>query len=39
MIDYEIMIIHGLVVNERLKSRVIIPKENQILKWITEEII
>lgn len=38
MINYGIMATPGLVINERLKSSGIIPKDEQILSWITEEI-
>lgn len=38
MINYGIMATPGLVINEKLKSSGIIPKDEQILSWISEEI-
>ncbi|HEY5123280.1 MAG TPA: thioredoxin family protein [Ignavibacteria bacterium] len=38
MIKYGIMSTPGLVINEKLKSSGIIPKDEQILNWIKEEI-
>ena len=35
MINYGIMMTPGLVVNERVKSAGIIPKDDQILNWLT----
>ena len=37
MIDYGIMMTPGLVVNEKVKSVGIIPKDDQILNWINGE--
>ena len=37
MVNYGIMATPGLVINEKLKSSGIIPKHDQILKWIKEE--
>lgn len=39
MIKYNIMMTPGLVVNEKLKSSGNIPKDEQILNWIKEEMI
>jgi len=39
MIKYGIMSTPGLVINEKLKSSGIIPKDEQILNWIKEESI
>ena len=36
MVDYGIMMTPGLVVNEKVVSTGIIPKDDQIIKWITE---
>ena len=36
MIHYGIMMTPALVVNEKVKSYGIIPKEDQILKWLKE---
>jgi small redox-active disulfide protein 2 len=38
MIKYGIMATPGLVINEKLKSSGIVPKNEQILNWIKEEI-
>ena len=38
MMKYNIMMTPGLVVNEKLKSSGNIPKDEQILEWIKEEI-
>jgi protein-disulfide isomerase len=38
MIKYGILSTPGLVINEKLKSSGIIPKNEQILNWIKEEI-
>lgn len=38
MMEYGIMVTPGLVINEKLKSSGILPKEEQILEWIREEI-
>jgi small redox-active disulfide protein 2 len=38
MMKYNIMMTPGLVVNEKLKSSGNIPKDEQILAWIKEEI-
>jgi small redox-active disulfide protein 2 len=35
MINYGIMMTPGLVVNEQVKSAGIIPKDDQILNWLT----
>ncbi len=37
MMNYGIMMTPGLVVNEQVKSFGIIPKDDQILKWIKGE--
>jgi small redox-active disulfide protein 2 len=37
MIKYGIMATPGLVINEKLKSSGIVPKDEQILNWIKEE--
>ena len=39
MIKYNIMMTPGLVDNEKLKSSGNIPKDEQILNWIKEEMI
>lgn len=39
MMKYNIMMTPGLVINEKLKSAGSIPKDEQILKWIKEEIL
>lgn len=39
MMEYGIMATPGLVVNEKLKSCGITPKDEQILNWIKEELI
>jgi small redox-active disulfide protein 2 len=39
MMNYGIMATPGLVINEKLKSSGIIPKNEQILSWIKEEIL
>lgn len=36
MMGYGIMMTPGLVINEKLKSTGIIPKEEQLLKWLRE---
>ena len=36
MMGYGIMMTPGLVINEKLKSSGIIPKEDQLLKWLKE---
>ncbi len=36
MIGYGIMMTPGLVINEKLKSSGIIPKEEQLLNWLKE---
>ncbi len=38
MMKYGIMMTPGLVINEKLKSSGIIPKDEQILNWIKEEL-
>jgi len=38
MMKYNIMMTPGLVVNEKLKSSGQIPKDEQILNWIKEEM-
>jgi hypothetical protein len=38
MMKYNIMMTPGLVVNEKLKSSGNIPKDEEILEWIKEEI-
>ncbi len=38
MMKYNIMMTPGLVINEKLKSSGNIPKDEQILEWIEEEI-
>ncbi len=38
MLKYNIMMTPGLVINEKLKSNGNIPKDEQILQWIREEI-
>jgi small redox-active disulfide protein 2 len=38
MLEYGIMATPGLVVNEKLKSSGITPKDEQILNWIKEEL-
>lgn len=37
MINYGIMMTPGLVINEKLMSTGIIPKEDQLLNWLKEE--
>lgn len=37
MLDYGIMMTPGLLINEEVKSVGIIPKDDQILTWITGE--
>lgn len=39
MLEYGIMATPGLVVNEKLKSSGITPKDEQILNWIKEELV
>ena len=39
MMKYGIMSTPGLVINKKLKSSGIIPKDEQILNWIKEETI
>ncbi len=36
MMNYGIMMTPGLVINEKVKSFGIIPKDDQILKWLKE---
>lgn len=36
MMNYNIMMTPGLVINEQVKSFGIIPKDEQILKWLKE---
>lgn len=36
MMSYGIMMTPGLVINEKVKSYGIIPKDDQILKWLKE---
>ncbi|HSL90164.1 MAG TPA: thioredoxin family protein [Ignavibacteriaceae bacterium] len=36
MMNYNIMMTPGLVVNEQVKSFGVIPKDDQILKWLKE---
>ena len=36
MMDYGIMMTPGLVINEEVKSTGIIPKDDQMLEWISE---
>jgi len=38
MMKYNIMMTPGLVINEKLKSSGNIPKDEQILNWIREEM-
>jgi small redox-active disulfide protein 2 len=38
MIGYGLVTTPGLVINEKLKSSGVIPKDEQILNWIMEEI-
>ncbi len=38
MMEYNIMMTPGLVINENLKSSGNIPKDEQILSWIMEEM-
>ena len=38
MIKYGIMATPGLVINDKLKSTGILPKNEQIINWIEEEI-
>lgn len=37
MLDYGIMMTPGLVINEVVKSVGIVPKDDQLLKWLKEE--
>ncbi len=37
MMVYGIMMTPGLVINEKLKSSGIIPKEDQLLRWLKED--
>lgn len=37
MIDYGIMMTPGLVINEEVKSVGVIPKDDQLIKWINGE--
>jgi len=37
MMDYGIMMTPGLVINEEVKSVGVIPKDDQLLKWINGE--
>lgn len=39
MLEYGIMATPGLVVNDKLKSSGITPKDEQILNWIKEELV
>ena len=39
MIKYGILATPGLVINEKLKSSGILPKDEQILEWIQEESV
>lgn len=39
MMEYGIMATPGLVINEKLKSSGITPKDEQILNWIKEELV
>jgi len=39
MMKYNIMMTPGLVINEKLKSSGTIPKDEQILNWIEEELV
>lgn len=36
MMNYNIMMTPGLVINEQVKSFGVIPKDDQILKWLKE---
>ena len=36
MMDYGIMMTPGLVINEEVKSTGIIPKDDQMLEWLSE---
>jgi small redox-active disulfide protein 2 len=38
MMKYNIMMTPGLVINEKLRSTGIIPKDEQIIGWINEEM-
>jgi hypothetical protein len=38
MMKYNIMMTPGLVINEKLKSGGNIPKDEQILEWLQEEL-
>jgi small redox-active disulfide protein 2 len=38
MMNYGIMATPGLVINEKLKSSGVIPKNDQILNWLKEEV-
>jgi len=37
MLNYNIMMTPGLVINEKVKSFGIIPKDDQIIKWLNGE--
>ena len=37
MVDYGIMMTPGLVINEKVKSYGIIPKDEQIIQWLNGE--
>jgi small redox-active disulfide protein 2 len=39
MMEYGILATPGLVINEKLKSSGITPKDEQILNWIKEELV
>lgn len=39
MMEYGILATPGLVINEKLKSGGITPKDEQILNWIKEELV
>ncbi len=39
MLEYGILATPGLVINEKLKSGGITPKDEQILNWIKEELV
>ena len=36
MLNYGIMMTPGLIINEKVKSYGVIPKDDQILKWLKE---
>ena len=36
MVNYGIMMTPGLIINEKVKSYGIIPKDDQIIKWLKE---